>query len=108
MTGPREPDRASGIFATPQGFDLALILTGAVPAMVGGSGALNGGDVTPALLACVVPGTLATGGVTLRCQGLSAGLLGIGTNTFAVTVRFADGTSVSRTVGWVVLAASGP
>jgi hypothetical protein len=95
----------SGAYTTTQGFDVALIVR-ASASVAGGSATLDGADVTPQLVACVVPGRLTPQGTTFRCPGLTGGVLGPGTHTFDVRIDLADGGQVSQTVTWEVLAVS--
>ena len=101
---------ASGTYSTTQNFDLSLILkvSGDPVSVVGGSATLNGGDVTAALVGCIIPGTLVSGGNTFRCPGLSGAVLGIGTHTLAVTLDLSDGSSASDTVIWEVVGNTEP
>jgi hypothetical protein len=95
---------SSGKFVTTQHFDLTLIIEveGLPVAVVGGSAALDGSDVTGVIANCVKPGTLISGGLTFRCPGLTGGLLGTGTHTLDVTLDLSDGSSVSDSVTWEV------
>ena len=101
---------ASGTYSTTQNFDLNLILkvTGPAVSVVGASATLNGADVTAALVGCIIPGTLVSGGSTFRCPGLSGAVLGTGTHTLAVTLDLSDGTSTSDTVIWEVVGNTEP
>ncbi len=101
---------ASGTYLTTQNFDLSLILkvTGPAVSVVGASATLNAGDVTAALVGCIIPGTLVSGGSTFRCPGLSGAFLGTGTHTLAVTLDLSDGSSVSNTVIWEVVGNTEP
>lgn len=91
----------SGNYFSTQNFDLGLIVNTCL-SIVGGSATLDGSDVTSGLAACVIPGTLVSGGQTFRCSGLTGGFLGTGTHTLDVTLDLSDGTSVSDTVTWDV------
>ena len=93
----------SGVYATTQAFDLQLIVGAPGRAVAGGSAVLDGRDVTPALAPCLIRGRLLPAGQTLRCPGLTGGLLGAGTHRLAVTLEFDDQTSVGRTVIWDVV-----
>lgn len=92
----------SGDYVLSQAFDLVLIVDGGA-GVTGGSATLNGADASAALRACLVPGTLAAGGMTFRCPGLVGASLGAGTHVVTVTLAFADGTLVSRSVTWRIL-----
>ncbi len=96
---------ASGTYSTTQNFDLSLILkvSGDPVSVVGASATLNGADVTAALVGCIIPGTLVSGGSTFRCPGLRGAFLGTGTHTLEVTLDLSDGSSVSDTVIWEVV-----
>lgn len=93
----------SGNYVITQGFDLALIVEAPGLSVVGGSATLDGSDVMPALVSCVIPGTLVSGGQTFRCPGLTGDAFGTGTHTLDVTLDLSDGSSVSDTVTWEVL-----
>jgi DNA-binding beta-propeller fold protein YncE len=60
---------ASGVYATTQAFDLALILTGVTAAVTGGSATFDGVDVAGPLVTCVIPGTLVSGGRAFGARG---------------------------------------
>ena len=80
---------ASGMYSTTQGFDLTLIVQASGLTVVGGSATFDGADVTAALVGCIIPGTLVSGGSTFRCPGLSGAVLGTGTHTLDVTLDLA-------------------
>lgn len=93
----------SGDYVTTQGFDLTLIVEAPVLSVVGGSATLDGSDVTDALAASIIPGTLVSGGgQTFRCPGITGSFLGTGTHTLNVTLDLSDSSSVSDTVNWEV------
>jgi glucose/arabinose dehydrogenase len=93
---------ASGHYVTTQVFDLVIILDGAVGVVAGGTATLDGVDIGGALASCVIPGTLAGGGSTFRCPGLTGGLLGPGPHTLTLSLDFSDGTSAGHSVIWEV------
>lgn len=100
---------ASGpVFGT-QSFDLLIALTPPAGATITG-GAINfdGTDVTALVAPCLEPGTLIFGGQTLRCAGLTGGLLGPGTHVFNVRLEFSTGESVRNAVVWEVRANTEP
>ena len=92
----------SGDYVTTSGFDLTLIVEVSDRSVVGGSATLDGSNITAGLASCVIPGTLVSGGQTLRCPGITGESLGTGTHTLDVTLDLSDGTSVSDTVTWGV------
>ena len=92
----------SGDYVTTQGFDLTLIVAAPGLSVVGGSATLDGFDVTAALASCIIPGTLVSGGQTLRCPELTGSLLGTGTHILDVTLDLSDDSSVSDSVTWEV------
>lgn len=92
----------SGDYVTTQGYDLVLIVEALGLSVAGGSATLNGSDVTPGLAACIIPGTLVSGGQTFRCPGLTGSFLGTGTHTLNVTLDLSNGSSVNDTVTWEV------
>ncbi len=92
----------SGDYVTTQGFDLTLIVEAPGLSVTGGSATLDGSDVTGALVSCVIPGTLISGGQTFRCPGLTGGTFGTGTHTLDVTLDLSDGSSVNDGVTWEV------
>jgi len=93
----------SGNYVTTQSFDLTLIVEAPGLSVIGGSATLDGSDVIDALAACVIPGTLVSGGQTFRCPDIVAGDLGTGTHTLDVTLDLSDSSSVSDTVTWEVM-----
>ena len=93
---------ASGILATTQNFDVMILLEAPGLSVVGLLATLDGGDVTPSLLACAVSGTLLAGGQTFRCPGLTGGALGAGMHTLSVTFSLSDGSQVNDSVAWEV------
>lgn len=93
----------SGDYVTTQGFDLVLIADAPGLTVVGGNATSSSfGNVTNALVGCVIPGTLVSGGQTFRCPGLTGGTFGSGPHTLSVTINFSDGSSASDTVTWNV------
>lgn len=98
----------SGRYVTTQHFDLTLLVEAPGVAIVGGNATFDGADVTGTLVGCVIPGTLAAGGQTLRCPNLSGGMLGPGIHTLSVTLNFSDGSTVSDIVTWRVHVNSEP
>jgi streptogramin lyase len=92
----------TGILATTQGFDLVLTIDTAGLGVVGGVALFDGMDIGVALVPCLVFGTEPTGGQTVRCPGLTAGVLGTGFHTMTVTLSLSDGSTVSDTVTWHV------
>jgi hypothetical protein len=92
----------SGDYVTTQAFDLVLIVDGGAT-ITGGIATLNGADVSATLAGCLVPGALSAGGTTLRCPGLGGPRLGVATHTLSVTLTFAGGTSVTRSVTWRIV-----
>ena len=99
---------ASGTYATNQTFDVDLLVFAPGRSIVGKQALFDGIDVTTILNQCAVPGTLASGGLTLKCAGLRGALLGLGTHTFSVTLTLSGNLTVSDTVIWNVQAATGP
>ena len=95
---------ASGSYVTTQGFDLTLIVKAPGLSVEALSATLDGSDVTDALVRCVIPGTLVSGGETFRCPGVTGGTFGIGIHTLEVAIDLSDGSSVSDTVTWDVKA----
>ncbi len=98
----------SGPYVATEGFDLALIVTAPGLTIVGGQALVDGTNVTTALVGCLVPGTLLSGGQTFRCPGLRGSFFGAGAHTLTVSLSFSDGTTVTRAVTWTILTAAGP
>lgn len=98
----------SGNYVTTQGFDLTLILRAFGLSILGGQATFDDSDVTAALVGCIIPGTLVSGGQTLRCPALKGGFLGTSTHTFTVTLDLSNGSSVSDSVTWKVLSNTEP
>lgn len=76
--------------------------TAAARPPIGGAAFFDGADIGAALLPCLVFGTRLVGGQTVRCPGLTGGLLGPGFHTMAVTLVLSDGSTVGDTVTWQV------
>jgi len=99
---------ASGRYATNQNFDLDILVF-ASGTVVGGHITVDGVDVTTALAHCIVPGTLVSGGLTLKCPGLRGGIFSPGIHTLSVSLDLSGGGgTVSDTVIWNIDAATGP
>ena len=75
---------------------------------VGGQALFDGADVTDLLVACLQLETLPGGEITARCPGLTGAVLGPGSHTFTVTLDLDDGTTLTVTSAWEVLAATEP
>jgi hypothetical protein len=99
---------ASGSFGSNQRFDLELVLAAPGRVVTGGQAILNGADVTAALAACVVPGTLVSGGTTFKCAGLGGPVFGVGTQTLQITLQLDDNSSHTSTVTYTIFAVVGP
>jgi hypothetical protein len=97
----------SGAYLSTQLLDFTVILALPGRTVVSGQALLDGVDVTGPVVACVRPGSLLAGGQTFNCPGVVAGLLGPGSHTVVVSLQLDDGTSVSQSVVWEVLPASG-
>jgi CHRD domain-containing protein len=95
------PGPGAGHLARTTAFDVTVFLKTGTTVPVGASITVNGGDVTSAFLSCVRPGTLAGGGVTLRCP-LPGGVLAPGQYFLSVVIHLSDGNSVGSTATWVV------
>ena len=98
----------SGDYVITQGFDLTLIVETPGLSVVGGSAILDGSDVTAALAACIIPGTLVLGGQALRCPGLTGATFGTGIHFLEVTLDLNDGSSVSDAAIWEVIGNTEP
>jgi hypothetical protein len=90
----------SGEYYQTQSFDLLLITVGDV-AVTGGTATLDGTDVTTPLQACLVAGSLGSGGRTFRCPGVSSALT-VGSHVLAVELTLDDGTRLEATVAWEI------
>lgn len=99
---------ASGRYATNQNFDLDILVFAAGKTVLGGQVTVDGVDVTTALARCIVPGTLVSGGFTLKCPGLRGGIFSPGTHTLSVSLDLSGGSTVSDTVIWNIDPATGP
>jgi len=94
---------ASGRLALTSGFDLTVVVDAPGLSVVGGDMTLDGVVVMPSFANCAIPGTLSSGGTTLRCPGLSGNVLSSGFHIVIARVDLSDGTSVSDLVVWEVL-----
>jgi hypothetical protein len=94
----------TGSYLTTQSFDLALLVTTGSQPIRGVAASLDGVDVSAALIGCLVPGTLVSGGRAFRCPGLSGATLGPGVHTLTVTLTVSTSASstvsTSHTVTW--------
>jgi hypothetical protein len=93
---------ASGVLVSTQHFDLVLVLEPRGLAVVGGQVLIDGLDVTGAIAICGILGTRLAGGATVRCPGLSGGLLPPGTHVVSVNLMFSDGSTASDTARWQI------
>jgi hypothetical protein len=103
----------SGTYATNQAFDLQFFVAADGRTIQGGTLTFDGIDVGAALAGCLVPGTqVPTGGLTLRCPGLSGALLGVGAHTLSATLTFSgggtNGASATSSVTWTVVQTTEP
>ncbi len=97
----------SGVYTTNQRFDLVVVFKPAGLGIVQGSVTVDDADATAALQSCAVPGTV-PGGISVRCPGLTGAVLGPGFHVFRITLDLSDGSTLTATAGWNVLAANGP
>lgn len=97
----------SGIYVTTQRWEPTVILAPGPP-IVGGRATFDGSDVTAPLVNCVIPGTLAAGGQSFRCPGVTGDMLGAGIHAFGVALNISDGPILSAGVTWEVIANSEP
>ena len=98
----------SGVLVTTSKFDLTLIVQVPGRSVVGGAGTFDGFDVTSGLGGCIILGTLPSGGQTFRCPGLQGSIFMPGTHTLSVMLDLDDGSQVSNTVIWKILANTEP
>jgi hypothetical protein len=92
----------SGVLVTTQHFDLTFRVYPAGLGFVDGHILFDGAEVTTAVASCLVLGTRAAGGITVRCPGVSAGLFTPGFHTLGVSATFTDGSVVSDSVTWQI------
>lgn len=92
----------TGHLTAQQAFDLALIVETAAGSVTAMGATLDGQDVSGALRACAIAGTLVGAGKTLRCPAVSGALLGTGPHTFTATVFAVDGATATQSVMWTV------
>lgn len=97
----------SGMFLSTQQYDLGItVKTGGAAISSITHALLNSVDISPALTACIIPGRIGPGLLTLRCPGFSS-LLPPATSrrayTFDLAIELSDGTVVSETATWVIL-----
>jgi hypothetical protein len=98
----------TGTYTSRQFFDITLLIEAEGRTLSGGSITFDGLDVTGALASCIVPGTGASGVVSLRCPSIGGVVSGPGTHRFTVRLQFSDGTIVQRAVTWNVVAVNEP
>lgn len=97
----------SGMFLSTQQYDLGItVKTGGAAISSITHALLNSVDISPALTACIIPGRIGPGLLTLRCPSFSS-LLPPATSrrayTFDLAIELSDGTVVSETATWVIL-----
>lgn len=96
---------ATGTYMRSQSIDLSIILRSEATVQ-SYMAQLNGDDVSGALLDCGIMGTLASGGASLRCPGISLQMLSPGDHTFHIELELSDGRTLSDTVTWQILETS--
>ena len=109
-----EPVSVQGLTVTPSSgrlfrtgaFDLVIGATGLPAAVTAGRVWLDGLDVTPNFLSCMVPGSQ-TGGATFRCA-IPRGLLTPGDHALQVELTLGNQTRVRQAVRWTVLGNTEP
>jgi hypothetical protein len=83
---------ATGSYATTQQFDLELFVDAPGRTITGAVVTFDGVDVTGSLLGCLKLGfQVPSGGLAVRCPGLSGALLSAGVHTLAATLTFSGG-----------------
>lgn len=97
----------SGMFLSTQQYDLGItVKTGGAAISAITHALLNSVDISSALTACIIPGRIGPGLLTLRCPGFSS-LLPPATSrrayTFDLAIELSDGTIVSEAATWVIL-----
>ncbi len=97
----------TGVYVTTQQFDPTVLLAPGVD-VVASRATFDGTDVTDFFLDCAIPGSLSTGGQTLRCPDVAGSTLGSGLHAAAVILDLADGTNLIGAVTWELLANSEP
>lgn len=88
-------------------FDVAIAIGVSAAPIASGRILYDGADVTSTLLACLRPGTLASGGYTFRCP-LARALVSPGDHVLQVDVSFADNSRRRNAVRWTVVANTEP
>lgn len=92
----------TGTYVSTQGIDLTLIAESAGYSILNTKAVLDGIDITPKLASCLIPGTLLSGGETLRCSGIKGSMLGAGLHTLAVTIFLYNGDIIYDSVIWEI------
>ena len=92
---------SNATFARTTGFDLTLILNTPGRTPTGATVTLNGVNVTSAFLACIRPGTIAGGLLTVRCS-VPGNLLSAGDNFINFVITLSDASQVGTTALWHV------
>jgi hypothetical protein len=100
----------TGRYIATELFDLALIIGRSSLALEDLTATFNGTDVTDALGACLIPGTLildGDDGETRRCPGIS-GLISPRRHKLCVTLTWSGGVTDTRCATWTVMTNTEP
>jgi hypothetical protein len=95
----------SGLYASTQQFDMVLLFGTSAGFPVGVLAALDGVDISSAVLSCALDhlGTTVTGpSYTFRCP-VSGGAFAEGSHVLTVVALFADGSAAENTVTWTIV-----
>ncbi len=94
----------TGTYSSRQAFDLVLLFNLIGRTVTSGTVTFDGVNVGAALGSCIVPGTGASGLITLRCANLGGPVIGPGAHVLDIALVLSDGSLLRRSVTWTVLA----
>lgn len=106
LTKPLDLSPGSGVYFQSQFIDLGLALRLPGVSISSLSLTVNGGDVTSQFNSCAIAGMLEAGGLTRRCPDLPLTLLAPGSYTIELSLLLSDGSQLSDSVSWTILANS--
>ncbi|MGH7267888.1 MAG: hypothetical protein ACREMB_23980, partial [Candidatus Rokuibacteriota bacterium] len=99
----------TGVYTVTSVIDLLLILHAPGRDAVGGQLVVDGVDVTASLGQCPLAiGALPPSGLTVRCPGVPAAVLGPGVHTIGARIDLSDGTALHQAVIWDIRSSLGP
>lgn len=108
LVAPLSVSPGSGVYLQSQFIDLSAALRTTGVSISNITTHLNGVNVSELFSECAVNGSLSGGGLTMRCPSIPLSVLDAGDYVFTMTLTLSNGSSVSDSVAWTVLANSEP